>query len=252
MNQETCAGTAWAGEEAVLPRQGGETGNRRKNPGTDAGAGRKPVEEETRETKRLKENFHFFGPGAFLYAVFYAFCMYKNGSGITFPFFAAGSLLFLCLSLSKLEITLKKGSAFYMAAIIALGVSTFCTDDARIIFFNKLGVFLLTMSLLLKQFYDTSKWKLGKYLGSICRLTFACMEEIPRPIRDGSWYQKEKGGRVDKRVWQALLGLGARPGRKVSGRARRLQTAWKKGRLTAILLTWAASVRTPPRRWCLT
>ena len=187
-----------------------------------------------------------------MYAVFYAFCMYKNGSGITFPFFAAGSLLFLCLSLSKLEITLKKGSAFYMAAIIALGVSTFCTDDARIIFFNKLGVFLLTMSLLLKQFYDTSKWKLGKYLGSICRLTFACMEEIPRPIRDGSWYQKEKGGRVDKRVWQALLGLGARPGRKVSGRARRLQTAWKKGRLTAILLTWAASVRTPPRRWCLT
>ena len=73
MNQETCAGTAWAGEEAVLPRQGGETGNRRKNPGTDAGAGRKPVEEETRETKKLKENFHFFGPGAFLYAVFYAF-----------------------------------------------------------------------------------------------------------------------------------------------------------------------------------
>lgn len=209
MNQENCAGTAWAGEGAVLPRQGEETENRQKNAGTGAGARCTAKEEETRETKRLKESFGFFGPAAFLYGVFYAFCMYRNGSGITFPFFAAGSLLFLCLSLSKLEITLKKGSAFYMAAIIALGVSTFCTDDARMIFFNKLGVFLLTMSLLLNQFYDTSKWKLGKYLGSICRLTFACMEEIPRPVRDGSQYQKEKGGRVDKRVWQALLGLAA-------------------------------------------
>lgn len=164
---------------------------------------------ETQETKRLKENFGFFGPGAFLYAVFYAFCMYKNGSGITFPFFALGSLLFLCLSLSKLEITLKKGSAFYMAAIIALSVSTFCTDDTRIIFFNKLGIFLLTMSLILKQFFDTSKWKLGKHLGSICQLTFACLGELPRPIRDGSWYQREKGGRADKKVWQVLLGLAA-------------------------------------------
>ena len=61
----------------------------------------KPLHVETEETKRLKENYSFFGPAAFSYAVFYAFCMFRNGSGVTYPFFVAGSLLLLCLSLSK-------------------------------------------------------------------------------------------------------------------------------------------------------
>ena len=43
---------------------------------------------ETAETKRMKEHFNFFGPVTFLYAVFYAFCMFHNGSGITFPIFS--------------------------------------------------------------------------------------------------------------------------------------------------------------------
>jgi len=30
----------------------------------------------------------------------------------------------------------KKGSAFYMGAMLLLGISTFCTDDGRIILFN--------------------------------------------------------------------------------------------------------------------
>ena len=35
---------------------------------------------ETVETKRLQEHYNFFGPVTFLYAVFYAFCMFRNGS----------------------------------------------------------------------------------------------------------------------------------------------------------------------------
>ena len=133
--------------------------------------------EETGELKRFRESFGFFGPVTFLYAVFYAFCMYRNGSGMTFPFFVAGSLLFLFFSLQKLGTTLKKGSAFYMAAMLLLGISTFCTDDARLVFLNKLGIFLLMMSLLLKQFYDTSRWRLEKFMGGICRLVWGCLRK---------------------------------------------------------------------------
>ncbi len=168
-------------------------------------------EKVTEETKRMKEGFGFFGPAAFVYAVFYTFCMYKNGSGVTFPFFVAGSLLFLCLSLAKLETTLKKGSVFYMAAMVLLGISTFCTDDGRIIFFNKLGIFLLMMSLLLKQYFDTAKWGPGKFLGSIFRLAFGIRGEVAEPFRDGAKYlakyRKEKGGKADGRIWAAGLGL---------------------------------------------
>lgn len=160
-----------------------------------------------RHTGNLKRNFGFFGPAAFVYAVFYAFCMFRNGSGITFPFFVAGSLLYFCLCLSKLEISLKKGSVFYMAGMALLSVSTFCTDDSRIISLNKTGIFLLMMSLLLKQFYDTSGWKLGKYLGSILQLIFCSIGELDRPFRDGAEYLRKKG--KNNKIWFVLLGAAA-------------------------------------------
>ncbi len=158
-----------------------------------------------RHTGNLKKNFGFFGPATFVYAVFYAFCMFRNGSGITFPFFVAGSLLYFCLCLSKLEISLKKGSVFYMAGMALLSVSTFCTDDSRIISLNKTGIFLLMMSLLLKQFYDTSGWKLGKYLGSILQLVFCSLGELGRPFQDGAAYLRERG--KNHKIWLVLLGL---------------------------------------------
>ncbi len=164
---------------------------------------RKP---ETPETKRMKENFAFFGPVTFLYAAFYAFCMFKNGSGITFPFFVAASLCYLYFTLSKLELTLKKGSIFHMVSMMLLAVSTFCTDDGRIIAFNKTGIFLLVMSLLLNQFYDTKKWNLGKYLGNIFILVFASIGELPQPFVDASRYFKQEKGKKNKTLWYVLLG----------------------------------------------
>lgn len=162
---------------------------------------------ETPETGKLKANFGFFGTASFLYAVFYAFCMFHNGSGVTFPFFVAGSLLLLYLFLSKLEITLKSGSGFYMVSMLLLGISTFLTDDERIITFNKLGIFLLMMSLLLKQYFDTSKWKLGKYLGSIVQLVFMSIGELGRPFADCAFYRKNKADKGNKNVWYVIIGL---------------------------------------------
>lgn len=41
---------------------------------------------DTSETKKIKENFQIFGLASFLYACLYAFCMYRNNSGVTYPF----------------------------------------------------------------------------------------------------------------------------------------------------------------------
>lgn len=166
-----------------------------------------PKKEDTPETKRMKESFAFFGPVTFCYALFYTFCMFKNGSGITFPFFIAASLLYLCFSLSKLGLTLKKGSAFYMVSMMLLAVSTFCTDDGRLIAFNKTGIFLLMMSLLLHQFYDTAKWKLGKYFSNIFLMVFACLGEIGRPFTDAVRYFRHQGGKKNKNLWLVFLGI---------------------------------------------
>ena len=175
---------------------------------------------ETEETKRLKENYGTIAPMALLYGVFYTFCMYRNSSGITFPLFAAGSILLVLFVLDKVgvpgrdfsrkeksRITLKKNSWFYITAILLLGISTFCTDDKIIIFFNKLGAFLLMMSLLLKQFFDTSKWKTGKFLGSICIMLGASFGELDRPFTDRTAYNKSRDKKSGKKVWYAALGL---------------------------------------------
>ena len=189
---------------------------------------------ETQETKRMKENYGYLARGALLYGLFYAFCMYRNGSGVTFPLFVAASIGFFCLSMVKLGvvgkrgrvgsgggalqagqgtgngrggIALKKGSLFYIVTMLLLGISTFCTDDGTIIFFNKLGVFLLLMSFLLKQYFDTSKWKLGKYLGSICILIGASVGELGRPFSDGAAYNKSREKRADRKGWYIALGL---------------------------------------------
>ncbi len=166
--------------------------------------------EETNYTKRMKENFPFFGPVTFAYAVFYAFCMFRNGAGVTFPFFMAGSLLYLCFALSKLGISFKKGSGFYMAGAMLLSVSTFCTDDWRIIILNKLGILLLMASLLLQQFFDTSGWKMGKYLWAFCRLFFGSLGEFRQPFADASAYLKsmKNDGKVrNAKIWYVLLGM---------------------------------------------
>lgn len=165
------------------------------------------VKPDTPETKNMKENFQIFGVASFLYACLYAFCMYRNASGVTYPFFVAGRLWFICYCFSKLKISLKKGSAFYMASMMLLAVATFCTDDGRIIAMNKWGIFLLTISFLLVTMYDTQKWKLGKYLCAICQTVFMAIGELPRPFEDAHWYTKNKMKKKNNKVLYVGLGL---------------------------------------------
>lgn len=93
-----------------------------------------------------------------------------------------------------------------MISILLLGISTFCTDGWAIISLNKLAVFLLVMCLLLNQYFDTTKWKLGKYVGSICQLVVMSFGELGKPFSDGKAYFREKG-KVNKKVWYGLLGV---------------------------------------------
>jgi len=169
--------------------------------------GAKPLVKDTEETKRLKENYQFFGPATAAYALFYAFCMYKNGSGITFPFFVASSLLYIYYSMKKLELTLKSGSAFYMVSVMLLAVATFCMDDARIIALNKTGIFLLLISFLITQFCDVSKWGLGKFAATIPSVILTSLEELARPVADMAGFTKKNQSEGTRRMIYVLLGL---------------------------------------------
>ena len=150
------------------------------------------VAEPTMYDTHIKENFHIFGIASILYACLYTFCMYKNTSGITFPLMVLGTIAFICFCQQKLEIAWKKESIFYAVSMMLLAVSTCSTDDYRIIFFNSIGIFLLMLCMILGIVYDTRKWELTKFLGSMLMVVFMAIGEIAKPFVDVLWYCKNK------------------------------------------------------------
>ncbi len=155
----------------------------------------------------IKENFHIFGTASILYGLFYVLCMYKNDAGITYSIFVAGTIAYIWYVFRKLEMKFKKESRFYFISILLLSVSTFCTDDWRIILCNKTGVFLLTICLLLGVIYDTKQWNLGKYLASIGQVCVMSLGEFGTPFNDAVWYCKNKLDKKNSKYLYLLIGF---------------------------------------------
>lgn len=133
---------------------------------------------------RTLSQFHTFFFGSIIYSFIYTFFLYKNSSGITYPFFVGGTLWFFFLCLKKLEITAKKDSIFYIISILLLGLSTCMTTSWSLIFMNKIAIFILLFCLMLHNFYDDSKWNFTKYLSAIFQLSFGSIAFFHRPFTD--------------------------------------------------------------------
>ena len=164
-------------------------------------------ENVTKESKRIRENFQVFGVATFLFSCLYSFCMYKNDAGITYLFLVAAGLYYVKYCGKQLGFTAKKGTLFYAVCILLLGISTFCTDDARIIFFNKTGVFLLMISMVLYNVFETKKWGLGKYVVTIVQSVLWSWGEWVRPFGDAKYYCKNKLGSKGKRILYAAVSV---------------------------------------------
>ena len=141
------------------------------------------------EEKRIR-HFSLFGLNSIIYALFYTFCLYKNASGITYPFFTGGTLFYFFSSLKKLGISAKKDSVFYAAGIELLGISTFCTDNKNIIAMNKGGIFILFFILFIHNFYQDNLWDIFKYLQAVLQTVLGSFQAFISPITDFKLYRK--------------------------------------------------------------
>lgn len=150
------------------------------------------IEKNEQPAKKPNPLFKFMGIGSLIYAVFYTFFLYKNNSGITYPFFVGGTCLFFFLYLKKSGITAKKLSIFITISLILLGISTCTTDSWVLIFLNKLGIFCLFFYLALHNFYEDKSWGLFKYIGSVIDIACTSLIFIFRPFSDFAAYKKEK------------------------------------------------------------
>ncbi len=168
------------------------------------------IKEETPMTKQMKFQFSFFGLASMVYALFYAFCLYKNASGIIYPFFVAGTLCYFFLSMKKLGVPYKKGSLFYVISIILLGISNCCTTSVPLLNMNKLGIFLLSFILMLHTIYQDTDWNLPKYVTAILRTILNSIVCIFSPFHDMASFfdakKQEKSGKKDY-FFYIMLGI---------------------------------------------
>ncbi|MDE7187282.1 MAG: hypothetical protein K2O13_07225, partial [Lachnospiraceae bacterium] len=167
---------------------------------------------DTVYTKTMKEHFSFFGIGSLLYALFYTFCLYRNTSGITYPFFVAGTLCYFFFSMQKLGVPYKKNSIFYLISIVLLGISNCLTNSPQLLAMNKCGIFLLSFILMLHTMYDDAKWDLPKYFTAafqVIGMGFACLF---RPFGDlVSYFDAQKRQKTGKKsnAIPVMIGIAA-------------------------------------------
>ena len=160
------------------------------------------------EEKKIR-HFGLFGLSSVIYALFYTFCLYKNASGITYPFFTGGTLFYFFSFLKKSGISAKKDSAFYAVSIELLGISTFCTDNKNIILMNKCGIFILFFILFIHNFYQDKLWDIFKYFQAILQTILGSLHSFTRPVTDFKLYRKaEKTKDKNKMSGPAYIMIG--------------------------------------------
>ena len=145
-------------------------------------------------------------PASLLYAVFFTFCVYKNISGITYPFFVAGTIGFSIYTIKKSGISWKGGHILILAASLLLGISNCLTDNEKIILMNMAWLFVLMMYFLLTVYFDTKKWQLGKFLGSMLRLVIGSVGKIFSFFPDAQAWMEEHKEAKNSQIFYVVAG----------------------------------------------
>ena len=149
------------------------------------------MNENLREKKMINEA-PFFLWATIGYALFYVFCLYKNGSGITFPLFTLGTIIYFVLCMKKIDVAVKKYSIFYMVSIELLGLSTCLTDSWVIIMLNKFSIFFLIIVFLLHNFYEVKHWNFLDHIKAYIITTIVPIIYIAKPFLHFAEYKKNK------------------------------------------------------------
>ena len=147
-------------------------------------------------------------PASFLYAVFFTFCLYKNASGITYPFYVAGTIGFAVYTIRKSGISWRGEHILVLAASFLLGVSNCFTDNAKIIAMNKVWLFVLMMYFLLVVYFETKGWQFGKFLANMLGLSVKSIGKAFSFFPDVQAWMEEHKSTKNTQALYALAGIG--------------------------------------------
>lgn len=153
---------------------------------------------------KMRENYRYFGGLSLLYGLIFAFCLYKNTAGITFPLCVAVTIAFALLFMKKINYKIQKHSVPYIVGMALLGISTALTDSWFLHFFNMAGIILLFFVFMIHQFYNDYNWNFPAYLKRIFLLLWTVVECLPYPYWHGT---KEFSRNKDDKNRNTLLAI---------------------------------------------
>ena len=146
-----------------------------------------------RRIKREKtEKISSYGLYTLAYAIFTAFCLYKNSRGITFPLYALSTILYFDLCLRRMEGKWQKEDIFYPIAVMLLGISVFLTEDKQMTGLAKWTIFILMGVYSLHILYDETEWKFMRYIQALVQLIGGSNENIPSGFTETVTFFKKR------------------------------------------------------------
>lgn len=158
------------------------------------------AQNRTRLVKPMEEDFPFFGGISLLFGTLFAFCLYKNPCGITYPLFTAFACLTGVAVCRKLGVPVKKDSWILLAFALLTGVGVCRTADMFLICLCTMALLLSGCIFALHQFYGDRTWNIGKYLSSILLYLFHAAGALPFPFRHTRNYLKNQNNRFVRQL----------------------------------------------------
>lgn len=164
--------------------------------------------EETPELKYLKEHYGHFGVGSLLYGIFYAFCMYRNPAGVTFPFLVAATFGFCIWGLMQMGKKISRNTLVYAVLGVGLGVGVCLTTSEFLRSFHKFGVILLLLFFMTEQIHGNDNWNIENYLGHFLWKGLQTLVGIYYPFSHFKAY-REKAAKVENPKRRSIyIGIG--------------------------------------------
>ena len=156
---------------------------------------------------KMETQFPFFGLMSLLYGMIFAFCMYSNFNGVTFPILIVVTILFGVRYVKKIGLTIQRYTWIYILGMILLAISNFMTTNAFIIFFNWVGIFLLFVVMMIHQFYKDLNWSFQVYFRNIIVVLGITLGSIVYPFRHAAAYIAPKSSKQKRIAVYILVGV---------------------------------------------
>ncbi len=166
------------------------------------------IQPQTQQKKADTEIIKKTGLVSFFYAIFFTFCLYKNGSGITYPFYVAGTVCFCIYTIRKSGISWKGEHILLLVAGLLLGISTCLTDNGVIVLLNKAWLLVLLLTFFLKTCFQTKGWQLMKFLEAMLGMLGESIGNMFSFFPDIKAWMEERKNTKNTQVFYCMIGVG--------------------------------------------